>query len=100
MAGTEPDEFANPYSRFGARRSFGGEVQALTILNLLNADSLERLRDRWQLALVTLWGLVVGAVLSWQRPWHAVWVAGSASLLITGTAVYLQLQRHVLMAIV
>src|SRR5262249_4782081 len=39
LAGTGgEDEFGNPHSRFGARKSYGGEVHAQTILNLLNGD--------------------------------------------------------------
>ncbi len=95
VAGAPQDEFASPYSRFGARLMFGGEVLAQSILNLVNGDWLERLELRWELALVIGWGFLSVLGLSGRKPWYAAALAFFALVLIGASAVHFQLKHHV-----
>jgi adenylate cyclase len=94
VAGPAQDEFANPYSRFGARLSYGGEVQAQTLLNLLSGDWLERLQPRWEFWLVVAWGFLCAFGLSGRRPWNAALVTIAAVVLIAGFSIHLQFKHH------
>jgi adenylate cyclase len=95
VPGADSDAFATAYTRFWFPLAGGAELHALTLLNLLHGDWLLRLPVRWQLVLVILWGLIVGAGLMMLKPWHAAGVAVLAALAIPAIAVYLQLDRHV-----
>jgi len=86
----ERDTFATPYNRFGGEFTPGVEVLATSFLNLVRGDWLERIGAGKQLAMVTLWGMLVGIGLMLLRPWHAAWVALLAALAVAAIALYLQ----------
>jgi adenylate cyclase len=94
VAGSNQDEFRNPYGLWGARPSFGGEVQALTILNLIQGDWLQRLGHKWEVILVIGWGFLCAFGLSGRRPWTAALCAMAAVVLIVVVSTTLQLKQH------
>jgi adenylate cyclase len=101
LAGATQDEFANPYSRFGAgvpgarkRPSYGAEVQAQTLLNLINGDWLEQLNPRAQAALIIVWGFICAFGLSGRRPWNAALLAIVGMGIVGASAVWMQLKVH------
>jgi adenylate cyclase len=95
QAGALPDQFPNPWSRFGDRNSSGVSVHAQSLLNLLNGDWLVQLGSMQEAAVVLLWGIFITLFLMKLRPWIAI-VVGLACAVIFGiVAVYLQLRLHV-----
>lgn len=99
-AGQAQDEFRNPYSRFPffrsrGRLSYGAEIQAQTLLNLLHGDWLERLGQWQEITLIAAWGLFCGLGLSGRRPWTAALLAIGAVLVVATSALLLQLKQLV-----
>jgi adenylate cyclase len=94
VTGTQQDEFVTPYSRFGYPLASGAEIHAISLINLLRGDWLERLSSAGQVAIVVVWGIVSGMGLMWVRPGRAAWVSVASVLLIGAVSIYCQLQRH------
>ena len=94
VAGDSPEEFRTPFSRFGAAYASGAQIHALSLLNLLHGDWLERLSPNKELALVILCGLILGAGLALVRPWPAVGLAFAGAALMGSVATYIQLHHH------
>jgi CHASE2 domain-containing sensor protein len=92
--GTAKDEHANPYTRWNGSYSFGVEVHATALLNLLRGDWLRRSSPWVELAIVLFCGAAFGYGAARLRPRLAagcgVLAGGSIALL----AYFLFRQQH------
>ncbi len=95
VAGAATDEFPNPWSQFGTRVSYGGEIQAQTVLNLLHGDWLEKIHPRTQALLFAAWGFLCAFSLSGRKPWQAALLMVGALLLIFASALWMQLKLQI-----
>jgi adenylate cyclase len=92
--GQMAEEFSTPYSRFGYSPAPGAEIHATALLNLIHNEWLTRVNYGWELLMVSILGIGLGAGLTRLQPWSALAVAAFFCILITFVAVYLQLTLH------
>jgi adenylate cyclase len=89
------DEFGTPYSRFGRKFfTFGLEIHATILLNLLRGDWLTRLSGNREALIIILTGLVAGALAA-LRPLIAVAVTVLVSFAIMCGAFWFVWHQHV-----
>ncbi len=88
------DEFSTPWARFSGRSFTPGlEIHAISLLNLLHHDWLDRLPLHTESAFVLLLGLALGA-LRYLKPLRALGASLLIALAVTAAALHLQWQHH------
>ena len=89
------DQFQCPHRLRGEPPPPAAAVQAMSALNVLNGDWLTRRSHAWELTVIVLWGLLIGAGLSSFRPWQAALFATLASGTLAAMAVWTQIHWRV-----
>lgn len=75
MEGDQADAYLTPLSRWGEAQQPGVVIQAISFLNLMHRDWLQRFSPILELLLVLVQGIGCAVVLIQLRPWLAVLVA-------------------------
>jgi class 3 adenylate cyclase len=88
------DDFRTPFGLFGEQFAKGVELHLTTMLNLLRGDWLTRLAPGRELALVLVWGLLLGGGLPWLRPAAAAGAAALGGAAVLAVALLLHAREH------
>jgi CHASE2 domain-containing sensor protein len=93
------DLFATPYKRIDVRGDLpltsGVEIQAMTLVNLLDGNWITRSAGPFEHWMIVIGGVLLGAGFTLLRPMHAVVSALSVVLLFATAGTYSQLVKGV-----
>ncbi len=88
VEGAQADEFATPFSRWHGAPQPGVIIQAVSFLNLVRGNWLERFPPLVEMVMILLPAILFAVVLAQVRPWlGALVVAGSLVILYAGACV-------------
>lgn len=88
VEGAQADEFATPFSRWHGAPQPGVIIQAVSFLNLVRGNWLERFPPLVEMVMILLPAILFAVLLAQVRPWlGALVVAGSLVILYAGACV-------------